>query len=211
MLLPINKLQKIFKLESERNYDNRAVLGGIDKIIPSWESEARESHLAEDLIQQVATHLYRYPQADAQERLQEGGAGALRRDRLLAGGGGPVPITPELTPVLRRGQCRGAHGDEPGQRRRKRGHRHLVANAADRLPRAGGQLQPRRGDHRRWHGHGREQDRRDDGFTQHRATARSGADGDGHGVAAECGAAAGARAGQRRRTQIAGQIGRAHV
>ncbi|NPV86018.1 MAG: ATP-dependent DNA helicase RecG [Anaerolineae bacterium] len=68
MLLPINKLQKIFKLESERNYDNRAVLGGIDKIIPSWESEARESHLAEDLIQQVATHLYRYPQADAQER-----------------------------------------------------------------------------------------------------------------------------------------------
>jgi ATP-dependent DNA helicase RecG len=45
------KLQKFFKLEAERGYDNRAVVGGLDRILSSWEAEARVENLPEDLIQ----------------------------------------------------------------------------------------------------------------------------------------------------------------
>ncbi len=57
MLSSVEKLQKFIKLEIERGYDNRAVVGGLDKILPSWESEARSNQLSEDIIQTVITGL----------------------------------------------------------------------------------------------------------------------------------------------------------
>ncbi len=55
------KLQKFFKLEAERGYDNRAVVGGLDRILSSWEAEARVENLPEDLIQAVSSRLRDYP------------------------------------------------------------------------------------------------------------------------------------------------------
>jgi len=57
---PLEKLQKFLRLESERNFDNRAVVGGLDKILPIWESEARASELNEVLIREITTHLNSY-------------------------------------------------------------------------------------------------------------------------------------------------------
>ena len=57
----IQKLQKFLKLEAERGYDNRAVVGGLDKIIDLWESEARADEVPEDLIQAVTLRLRDYP------------------------------------------------------------------------------------------------------------------------------------------------------
>lgn len=57
----LQKLQKFLKLEAERNFDNRAVVGGLDRILASWEAEARLESVAEELIQAVSARLRDYP------------------------------------------------------------------------------------------------------------------------------------------------------
>nr|HMN62487.1 hypothetical protein [Anaerolinea sp.] len=64
----IDKLQNIFKLERERGFDNRAVVGGLDKLIPSWESEARQNHLDETLIVNIVGKLHSYPGCEGPQR-----------------------------------------------------------------------------------------------------------------------------------------------
>jgi len=56
----LQKLQKFFKLESERGFDDRAVVGGLERIVDNWESEARFDSLPEDLIQAVIVRLRDY-------------------------------------------------------------------------------------------------------------------------------------------------------
>jgi ATP-dependent DNA helicase RecG len=54
------KLQKFFKLEAERGYDNRAVLGGLSRMLEPWEAEARLDGLPEELISAVLSRLRDY-------------------------------------------------------------------------------------------------------------------------------------------------------
>ncbi|MFN2215079.1 MAG: ATP-dependent DNA helicase RecG [Anaerolineales bacterium] len=54
------KLQKFFNLEAERGYDNRAVLGGLSRMLEPWEAEARQEGLPEDLISAVISRLRDY-------------------------------------------------------------------------------------------------------------------------------------------------------
>lgn len=68
MYSAIEKLQKFFKLESERGYDNRAVVGGLDKILPSWKKEAKSQNLNEDLIQTVTDRLNEYANLELDAR-----------------------------------------------------------------------------------------------------------------------------------------------
>ncbi len=70
----IDKLQKIFRLESERGYDNRAVVGGLYKMANSWEAEARSENLPDDWIKSVLSGLAEYAQHEPEGR-----------SRLLAG------------------------------------------------------------------------------------------------------------------------------
>jgi ATP-dependent DNA helicase RecG len=67
------KLQKFFNLEAERGYDNRAVLGGLSRMLEPWEAEARQEGLPEDLISAVISRLRDYNRlspASRQEALQ---------------------------------------------------------------------------------------------------------------------------------------------
>lgn len=67
------KLQKIFKLEAERGYDNRAVVGGLEKLATSWEAEARADALPEELLQAIVSRLrdyHRLSEPSRQEALQ---------------------------------------------------------------------------------------------------------------------------------------------
>lgn len=68
---PFEKLQRYIRLESERGYDNRAVVGGLDKIIPWWEPEARASTIAEESLQAILERLRTYPkeETDGRQRL----------------------------------------------------------------------------------------------------------------------------------------------
>ena len=68
MLSSVEKMQKFIRLEVERGYDNRAVVGGLDKILPSWENEARADRLGNDLIQAVITCLKAYPGLEPEAR-----------------------------------------------------------------------------------------------------------------------------------------------
>ena len=68
MLSSIDKLQKFIKLERERGFDNKAIVGGFDKIIPSWESEARSNQLNENIITTIIQQLRAYPELDPDAR-----------------------------------------------------------------------------------------------------------------------------------------------
>lgn len=68
MYSSIRKLQKFLQLESERGYDNRAVVGGLDKILPSWLKEALEDQVEQRLIDYVAEKIKEYAEQDTQGR-----------------------------------------------------------------------------------------------------------------------------------------------
>ena len=61
MSSPLHKLKKFLFLESERGYDNRAVVGGLNKIIPSWKVEAHSANLPPYLIDKICGFLEEYP------------------------------------------------------------------------------------------------------------------------------------------------------
>jgi ATP-dependent DNA helicase RecG len=56
----IEKLQKFFKLEADRGFDNKAVMGGLSRMLDSWIADARVDNINEDLIQAVSSRLQDY-------------------------------------------------------------------------------------------------------------------------------------------------------
>ena len=56
----IEKLKKFFTLEADRGYDNKAVHGGLEAMLDTWEADARQDDLAEELIQAVRARLRDY-------------------------------------------------------------------------------------------------------------------------------------------------------
>lgn len=96
MLSSIEKLQKFIKLERERGFDNRAVVGGLDKIIPGWESEARSNRLDEDFIRSIVQFLEQYPQLDPSSR--EAAINSLSQQLINPPAPQPLPAVLEGTP-----------------------------------------------------------------------------------------------------------------
>jgi len=66
----LEKLQKFFKLEAERGYDNKAVVGGLDQMLEHWEAEARSEKISEDLIKLVEARLRSYPSLSPASRAE---------------------------------------------------------------------------------------------------------------------------------------------
>jgi ATP-dependent DNA helicase RecG len=64
----IKKLRKFFRLEAERGYDNKAVMGGLVNILSSWEMDAREDKLSEQTIQAVISRLRDYHRLSEESR-----------------------------------------------------------------------------------------------------------------------------------------------
>ena len=65
-----DKLSRIFKLEAQQGFENRAVMGGLAKLIPAWQSDARELAMDEHVIQKVSTHFANYQPLTPYERQQ---------------------------------------------------------------------------------------------------------------------------------------------
>lgn len=65
---PLEKLKKFLMLESDRGYDNRAVVGGLDKILPSWKAEAGPLGVPAETIELVERLISGYPQLDVHGR-----------------------------------------------------------------------------------------------------------------------------------------------
>jgi ATP-dependent DNA helicase RecG len=90
----IEKLQKYFRLESDSGYQDRAVIGGLVKLLDFWEGEARNDGVPEEIIQAVVTRLRDYhslPPSGRQDALK----GLWRRIQTLSGNGGH-----EVEPVV---------------------------------------------------------------------------------------------------------------
>jgi len=82
----VAKLHSIFKLEAEGRYENRAVIGGLNRLLDWWEAEARLDGLSEEFIQLVRSRLRDYPRLSETSRCEI--LQGLHR-RLVADGGAP--------------------------------------------------------------------------------------------------------------------------
>jgi ATP-dependent DNA helicase RecG len=94
----IEKLQKFFTLEANRDYDNKAVMGGLAKMLDNWEAEARHDQLSEELIQVVHNRLQDYHRLspDSRQEILRGLWNRVRREE--KGVSGEIsPESPEET------------------------------------------------------------------------------------------------------------------
>lgn len=67
---PIEKLKRFINLEINRGYDNRAVVGGLDKFQPVWQKEASGASLDLPVIEAVTAFLNSYENLDINQREQ---------------------------------------------------------------------------------------------------------------------------------------------
>lgn len=88
----IEKLQKFFKLEADMGFNNRAVIGGFEKIAASWEAEARADQLPEDLVQAISERLRNYGRLSPASR-QEALQGLWRRIQRTISGSNELPFS----------------------------------------------------------------------------------------------------------------------
>ena len=70
MQSPIEQLKKFLQLETNRGCDNRAVMGGLDKILPAWQKDTSSSNLDTELIEYISGMLKSYPDMTPEERSQ---------------------------------------------------------------------------------------------------------------------------------------------
>ncbi len=68
MLPSLEKLRKIFRLEHQNKYVNNAIIGGLIKLLDSWESEARAEGVDEAVVQAVTQRLKGYAALSPQGR-----------------------------------------------------------------------------------------------------------------------------------------------
>ncbi len=66
----LEKLAKFLRLERERGFDNRAVVGGLERMLEPWRAEARASGLPESLVESVAQGLKDYSALTSEQRAQ---------------------------------------------------------------------------------------------------------------------------------------------
>ncbi len=57
---PKEKILKFLSLEIDRKYDNKAVVGGLERVQQLWEMDAREARLPDNLITAVSEKLVAY-------------------------------------------------------------------------------------------------------------------------------------------------------
>ena len=60
MNTPLAKLAKFLRLETDRGYDNRAVLGGLDRMVEPWREEALAAGVTSATVEAVSARLRDY-------------------------------------------------------------------------------------------------------------------------------------------------------
>ncbi len=99
----IDKLSKVLQLEAARGYDNRAVFGGLERMMESWEPEVLASGISAELPQLVISRLKDYPQLSPAGRaellngvwMQLADEYPELRDRIPGAGAAPEAAEPE--------------------------------------------------------------------------------------------------------------------
>ncbi len=68
MISPVEKLRKFLTLEQKRNFDNRAVTGGLEKFLPIWQKESGTAGVPAELNEAVSVFLNSYAEKSPEER-----------------------------------------------------------------------------------------------------------------------------------------------
>jgi ATP-dependent DNA helicase RecG len=68
MKTSLEKLKKFFSLEAERGYDNRAVVGGLERMLEPWQAEAVAEGVEEVIIDAVVSRLRDYSNLSPKSR-----------------------------------------------------------------------------------------------------------------------------------------------
>ncbi|MCJ7566133.1 MAG: hypothetical protein MUO58_01150, partial [Anaerolineales bacterium] len=66
----LDKLSKFLRLEAERAYDNRAVVGGLQQMLDPWAEEAKASNLPDSSIELVVSRLRDYGRLSPNSRYE---------------------------------------------------------------------------------------------------------------------------------------------
>ena len=66
--LAVQKLVKYFDLEASRGFDDRAVMGGLERAVQPWQDEARQTGLSEETVATVSAALRHYSGLSPEER-----------------------------------------------------------------------------------------------------------------------------------------------
>lgn len=65
---PIDNLRKFLNLEIKRNYDNRAIVGGLDKIDPVWKQDAQLNKISPEFKDEISKRLQAYSNLPLEQR-----------------------------------------------------------------------------------------------------------------------------------------------
>jgi ATP-dependent DNA helicase RecG len=116
----LDRVLKIFKLEGEQNYENRAVIGGLERMLERWSADARADSVPEDLIQVVLGRMRDYGRLSPTGRADvlDGLARRIQREAGVSESG--VNITPKPQPP-RPAPRRGEPSQSPSGRSREGG------------------------------------------------------------------------------------------
>ncbi len=68
MTNPFETLRKILQNEAARGYDDKGMVGGIDKFIPAFEQQARKANVEEALIAEVVGWMKQYSTLSMEDR-----------------------------------------------------------------------------------------------------------------------------------------------
>lgn len=131
----LEKLQKYVRLEAKNGYDNKAVIGGLASMLETWEAEARNDGVAEEIIQAVTGRLRDYERLSPESRKVTlfGVGNRIKREYPELGEEKPLPAQPEpaaaqkesAEPETEHPQHRA--GDEKGKQAKTRERPHRPA------------------------------------------------------------------------------------
>lgn len=68
MVIPTEKIKKFVALEASREYNNRAVVGGLERYLPKWQKEAPAAGIPMETIESVSRFLSDYGNMTLEER-----------------------------------------------------------------------------------------------------------------------------------------------
>ncbi len=144
MLSSLEKLQKFFRLEHESGYQNRAVIGGLSKILDFWVGEARNEGVPEEIIEAVTTRLNAYQGLPPQGRA-DSLKGLWKRIKTLSGetvpetarparAGSAPEHTPPAPPTARAAEPRPERTERPRSPSAPAAHEKQRPSRAEQVP-----------------------------------------------------------------------------
>jgi ATP-dependent DNA helicase RecG len=125
----LQKLKKFIFLEAQQNYGNRAVIGGLDRMVEPWMAEAQADDLPADLIQSVIGRLRDYESFSPKSRYETLNGLWNRLQREAEETFPPLPLPIEKPPKAVEDEGKSSQSPQP----RKNTYPHQASGPQDKV------------------------------------------------------------------------------